>query len=448
MVRIYKQNEYISGQYSISILNMSQERMTRFNELLTYAKTLQKLCEEGEEIFSGFTNLVGDIWAAFYTANIQLPKQKECNLHVKIIEKLITNQEYNNWKNLTELDELLSIITTEFLVQRILTYFHSVLPPHNQLNPKMKNEKANQLLARDITILLNVSKGEVLSLKKDLYEVSAMYGKQFHQLSIKEQLQLAKELQSNPSLKQIADLTGKLKPFVTKKQQREEKDFTIHNIHVGQEISKLIPMELAKFKYPLTRLDFLRRFSEYETFQYDATPPPKGIGPIVFCIDESSSMYSIKNECKAFSLALLMIAKKQKRDMVIIPFSDSLGEVQYFYKGHSSIEQLMDFCNSFLSGGTNFELPLLKSLEIINDSPFKKADILFLTDGSSFLATSFIERFNQAKKQKSCECVSIILTNYFNAVDLTLVERFSDKVIEVNDLFEATEAFSIGNSFL
>ncbi|WP_161946639.1 VWA domain-containing protein [Ureibacillus xyleni] len=429
--------------------------MMRFNELLTFAKTLRNLCEEGEEILCGFTNLVGDIWAAFYKTNFTLEEQKNCNLHYKIIEKLITNQEYNNWKKLTQLDELLSIITTEFLVQRILTYFNSIIPPHVQhqkqyytANPQAKNEVANQLLARDITILLNLSKGEALSLKKDIYEVTDMYGKHLNKLSIKEQLQLAKELQCNPTLKEIADLTGKLKPLVTKKQTLVEQDFAINNIHVGQELSKLIPMELAKFQYPKTRLDFLRRFSEFQTLQYDNNQPPKGKGPIVFCIDESSSMCSIKNECKAFSLALLMIAKKQKRDMVIIPFSDSLGEVQYFYKGHSSIEQLIDLCNSFLSGGTNFELPLRKSLEIISQSPFKKADILFLTDGSSFLTTNFIETFNQTKKQKSCECISIILTNYFNAVDLSIVERFSDKVIEVNDLFDATEAFSIGNSFL
>lgn len=74
-------------------------------------------------------------------------------------------------------------------------------------------------------------------------------------------------------------------------------------------------------------------------------------------------------------------------------------------------------------------------------SEFKEADILFVTDGSSFLSTRFIDEFNATKKKKQFECTAILLTNLFNAVNVNVVNKFADRVMEVNELFEATDAF-------
>ncbi|RUL52167.1 MULTISPECIES: VWA domain-containing protein [Lysinibacillus] len=450
MVRIYKQSEYILGKYTISIIDVSIEKMTQFNELLSYAKTLRSLCEEGEKFFNGFTNLVGDIWSSFYRPTFELNNSFNMNFHYQFIERMLLTNEYNNWKKLTQLDELLSLLTTEFFVQRIISYFQNSFPPNvktsNPLNhSKIKQNVMKQLLTKEISRYLNYSKDAAIDLKKSIVQVSKMDGKN-KQPAIKDQLLLAKELQTHSTLKQIAELTGKLKPIVQIKQNFVDHSISIKNIVPGHEIQNLIPSELAKYSLPASKLDFLKRLAERQALQYDYKNKNKGKGPIVFCVDESSSMSSIRNECKAFCMALLMIAKKQKRDMVIIPFANDTGEVHLFKKGQSTIEQIILFCNSFLGGGTNFEKPLKYALEVITTSEFNKADLLFLTDGSSFLSKHFIEEFNRCKKRKKCECISIILTNYFNAVDKSIVQSFSDQVIEVKHLFEATDVFSIGKS--
>lgn len=154
-------------------------------------------------------------------------------------------------------------------------------------------------------------------------------------------------------------------------------------------------------------------------------------------------MTSIKEQSKAFCIALLMIARNQKRDFAIIPFATKLGEVKIFLKGQATTQELIEFSNSFLGGGTNYEHPLRESLDILLKSEFKKADVLFVTDGSSYLSSSFIQQFLQAKKEKQFECTAIVLTNFYNAVDLTVVKKFSDRVIEVGELFEADEAFAL-----
>ena len=153
-------------------------------------------------------------------------------------------------------------------------------------------------------------------------------------------------------------------------------------------------------------------------------------------MDESSSMYVMKAESKAFCLAFLLIAQKQKRDLVIIPFSSEIGEVQYFEKGLANTDQIISFSQQFLGGSTNFEKPLKQALRILLESKFQAADVLFITDGASFLTQSFIEDFNEAKKQQKFECISIILNNNSDMVDLTIVKKFSNKVIEVDYLGE------------
>ncbi|WP_274307113.1 vWA domain-containing protein [Solibacillus daqui] len=214
------------------------------------------------------------------------------------------------------------------------------------------------------------------------------------------------------------------------------------NISIGHEVSRLLPIELANYVMDHSKKDFLRRFSESQTLVFDTKGKDrKGKGPIIICMDESSSMTSIKEHSKAFCIALLTIAKKQKRDFAIIPFASTVGDVQVFRKGQATTQDLLTFSNSFLGGGTNYEQPLRESLNILLQSEFNEADILFVTDGSSFLSTHFIDEFNATKKKKQFECTAVILTNLFNTVDVNLVNKFSDRVIEVNELFDAGDVF-------
>ena len=59
------------------------------------------------------------------------------------------------------------------------------------------------------------------------------------------------------------------------------------------------------------------------------------------------------------------------------------------------------------------------------------------------MSNSFIEEFNEIKKQLKVECISIVLTNDCTTVELSVVHKFSNKVIVVKDLFEAEEVFSL-----
>ena len=136
---------------------------------------------------------------------------------------------------------------------------------------------------------------------------------------------------------------------------------------------------------------------------------------------------------------MMSIAKKQKRDFALITFSSS-AKVQVFQKGKSTTEDLIQLAGNFLGGGTNFYDPLKKSLSLINESRFKQADIVFVTDGQANLPNEFIEEFSRTKDKKKFECLSVLIGR---KADFETVQKFSDRVINADDFMAADAAFSI-----
>ncbi len=480
--------------YSQSIFDISTEQQMRFNDLLKKATMLRECCLEGEKIIRGFTNLVGDCWIAFFALKPQVKAVATGSnaLQHEFILNLLENEEYKRWHTLTKGDELLSVLTAVGVAEQMkATFQHSQVMQQqraaehrkellqNQLHQIRNNQSTttfsdqakyeqqtlqnkieqenktirqahqelrqqiNQFDDASISTLITSNKSKIRHTKNAIVAVGTMDGKKNEQLPLTEQFELVERIREHKSLLNIAEMVGRFKKIAQKKQKLKDKQtMARQNISIGQEVSRLLPSELANFVLPPSKLDFLRRYGEKQTFIFDTKGKDrKGKGPIIICMDESSSMTSIKEQSKAFCIALLMIARQQKRDFAIIPFASVVGEVHLFKKGQVTTKQIMDYSAQFLGGGTNYERPLRESLNILLTSAFNKADILFVTDGSSFLPRRFIDEFNDIKKKKQFECSAIVLTNLFNAVDVTVVGSFSDRIIEVNELFEAGDAF-------
>lgn len=488
--------------YSRSVLTTTPAQQSRFNELLRMAKMLKDSCLEGELILSGFTNLIGDCWVGFYARNpeCKMGAEQIDIVQYEFISNLLKNEEYEKWHELTKSDELLSVLTAigmaeqlkkmlkekqseqrnfvnleaaqrtkEFAEKQMKEIEKKLQEPVqsqaikevlkrqqqayktrkdnaqleiNQAQHQFRNQ-LKQLKSTEFSSMIQENKNKVRNTKKAIITVGTMDGKKIDNLPLTDQFELANQLGDHKELRKIAETVGRFKKIAVKKQKTKQKQtMERKNITIGQEVSRLLPTELANYILPHSKLDFLRRYSEQQAFIFDTKGKDrKGRGPIIICMDESSSMTSIKDQSKAFCIALLMIARKQKRDFAIIPFATTVGEVQIFKKGQATTQQIIHFSNQFLGGGTNYELPLKESLTVLSKSEFNEADILFVTDGSSFLSSRFVEEFNVTKKHKQFECTAVVLTNLYNAVDLNVVNKFSDRVIEVNELFDAADAF-------
>lgn len=152
-----------------------------------------------------------------------------------------------------------------------------------------------------------------------------------------------------------------------------------------------------------------------------------GKGPIVLCLDQSGSMHKLDTQSKGFTLALMSIARKQKRDFCLVLFSTRTKIIKY-EKGKIKGSDMVNFALTFLGGGTNFELPLDKAMNVINESRFKQAEVVFVTDGVDGLRDSFLEAFNKKKKEKAFNVLSLVIGSSTNTLT-----QFSDKVVQVKD---------------
>lgn len=253
----------------------------------------------------------------------------------------------------------------------------------------------------------------------------------------KDRLALAEVLKSRPKLKDIAAALGRMQKIANKKQKEKTEDsVTRSDVDLGNELSNILPSELALLKNPITRKDFYKKFAQGELLQYSPKGKEKlGKGPIICCIDTSGSMVKKDVQSKAFMLSLLMIARKQKRAFACINYASHDEIKTWVFDKTQKITpgEIVEMAEYFWNGGTNFEIPLNQAVKIIKSyERFKKADIVFVTDGESSVSETWLQGFKQAKKEKVFNVISIKIgdSNY------KTLTTFSDKIVSADNFFD------------
>src|SRR5699024_4443786 len=172
------------------------------------------------------------------------------------------------------------------------------------------------------------------------------------------------KISHNKHLQTIAEWAGRFKQIARQKQKSiYHNSIERSGVSLGKDIEKLLPSELSLYKNESTKLDFLRRFVEGQTMQYDTKGKESlGKGAIILCLDQSGSMHKLDYQSKGFALALISIAKRQKRDFCYIPFSIKT-QVYRFVKGNISSSEMIQLSENFLGVGINFVMLLYKYLE-------------------------------------------------------------------------------------
>ncbi len=158
--------------------------------------------------------------------------------------------------------------------------------------------------------------------------------------------------------------------------------------------------------HPILRKDFYRRFLDQELIQYSLRGvEEKGKGPMIVCLDGSSSMSGDKEIwSKAVALTLMEIARKQRRLFRSICFSSAETPLQVLDMNprdryEVETKAVMDLAEYFPGGGTDFQTPLDAALECLRESRFKKGDIIFITDGECQVDPRMGRTFSRRKRK-------------------------------------------------
>lgn len=254
-------------------------------------------------------------------------------------------------------------------------------------------------------------------------------------------LELGKRLAGNEKLKKLARMVGRMKfhAMALRKKVFERSSEEILEVERGDSIERLLPHELLTLHHPVLQRDFHRRFLDQELLQYSLRGiEEKGKGPVVVCLDGSSSMAGEKEIwSKAVTLTLLEIARRQRRPFQSICFSSEETPLQVLdlnprERYEIEMEKVMDLAEYFPGGGTDFQKPLDAALECLKKSRYKKGDIVFITDGECQVTPDWAEKFRAEKERLGFSLFSILID--VGPSSLGTLKEFSDRITSVTQL--------------
>ncbi len=135
---------------------------------------------------------------------------------------------------------------------------------------------------------------------------------------------------------------------------------------------------------------------------------------------------------------MLRLQEDKKRKCDILAFTSRDYEVKHFDLKTGVLKsidsaQFVSIAEYFPGGGTDFEKPLSKALDLLKSSKSNNADIIFITDGESQISPDWLELFNQDKKKYEFKVYSILIDLTGNESQQTLL-KFSDKITNIDNL--------------
>lgn len=265
---------------------------------------------------------------------------------------------------------------------------------------------------------------------------------------IPEAMGVLARMKKNPAFKKFAALLGRIRQIAAQKARTktQAKGIRRPRIETGRDIRRAQRRELVALVHPATRTQALTRWARGELCLHGEEAKQKlGHGPVIVCEDGSGSMDGSKQQwAKAVSLAFAHYAKIQKRTFGWMLFDTRVQRAKTYPQGKLSAEQVLEIAEARSGGGTDFEAPLRRALQMITTEGLNKADIVFITDGECAVSDAFLSEFRAAKKRYEFNVFTVLVDTGSSA--RATVAEFSDK-IEIVSSFTADTAGAIFNKF-
>ncbi|MDO9180503.1 MAG: VWA domain-containing protein [Agitococcus sp.] len=250
---------------------------------------------------------------------------------------------------------------------------------------------------------------------------------------------LANALQNNHKIKELAQKMGRAYISEEKKKQTkipQASKSEVHGTHRSDDVMRILPSELLNLEDEDLEMLFYARLLEKQLLTYElqgttfvigktTETQKQRTGPVVACLDTSGSMQGQPMlKAKALLLAIANILQKENRSLHVLLFGAS-GEIREFSMlGKNEAAGLLKFLQQGFGGGTDFETPLQRALDIIaSQKDYQKADVLMISDGDCQLSPTFMKHFSVQKQVLDCMAYSVL------CADTRIKDEFSDEVV-------------------
>ncbi|WP_037673288.1 VWA domain-containing protein, partial [Streptomyces afghaniensis] len=257
-------------------------------------------------------------------------------------------------------------------------------------------------------------------------------------------------------LAQWAELIGRFRQMARGERARKVENATgeLVGVTLGDDLSRVIPSELAGLGVPELRAVFAVRYAAGELMLYDSQgEQATGRGAVIACVDTSHSMYEagpggITREAwaKGCALALLDQAREAGRDFVGILFS-APGRIQVFRfpAGRSAgTDRVLDFAETFLGGGTSYQTPLSAAGELLeeefDDTARGRGDIVMITDDDCGVTEEWMRGWNDAKRRLGFRVFGLVVGAPRVGEAGSVLEALCDNLRSVEDLTDVHAA--------
>lgn len=249
---------------------------------------------------------------------------------------------------------------------------------------------------------------------------------------------LAQALRGNAAIKELARKMGRAYISEQRKKQTripQASRSEVHGTHRSDDVMRLLPSELLNLEDEALENLFYARLLEkqLQTYELQGTTlipgetteaQRKRTGPVVACLDTSGSMGGAPLlKAKALLLAIANILRQEERSLHVLLFgaADEIREFALEDAQHSA--GLLHFLRQGFGGGTNFEAPLARAMQIIEQHPaYEKADVLMISDGDCQLSDHFCQHLHQRKAALDCMVYSVLCDGQ------RVADGFSDEV--------------------
>lgn len=195
-----------------------------------------------------------------------------------------------------------------------------------------------------------------------------------------------------PSLKKLARLIGRSgnDSMIPSGHYLTASKSDISGITVGDDLSNLLPSEIAMLASPLTQDIFFRNFvgKRLQVFASASAgckvPLKRKDGPVIVCLDRSSSMTGYpSNIARALTMAVTIIAKRQHREVIVVKYGGNEAQSHFVVKSlRSQRKDFIRFLSYGCAGGNNedkmFEWVFGSLLPM--EKEFDSADVLCISD--------------------------------------------------------------------
>lgn len=250
---------------------------------------------------------------------------------------------------------------------------------------------------------------------------------------------LTEQIKNNKAIQELVKKMGR--NYISEERKKQTKvpkasRTEVHGTQHSDDMMRLLPSELVNLEDETLELLFYSRLIEKNLLTYELSGTTwenkeeseqyqQHTGAIVACLDTSGSMNGEPlRKAKALLFAIANILKQEKRSLYVLIFGAS-GQIQeYALHGAEDLAGLLQFLQQGFNGGTDFETPLQRALDIIRaEKDYLKADILMISDGDCQLSNSFAQTLKHEKQALDCSVYSVLCAGQ------RVADNFSDEMV-------------------